>query len=151
MHREFGAGLGAAGGLDAVGQDFFLHPHQPVAERVVRHRVAEVPAERPVDPFQVFDRVLLHGEAAHARQALAEHQVLIEPSQIIVQIRMVHVVERDVVAVLVGRLDQDRFQRCDVAPRQIEGEVFLAGEVGTGPRHRIGHLFGVDRGGHPSS
>ena len=145
VHRQLGARLGAARGLHAAGQDLLLNAHHAVTEGVVRHQVTEVGAERPVDALEVLDRVLLDGKSAHAGQALAEHQILVEPRQIVVEIGVPSVLGRDVIAVLFRGLGQDRFQRSHIAGRQVEGEVFLAGEVGAGPRHWVDDGFGVDR------
>lgn len=93
--------------------------------------------------------MLLDREAAHAGQALAEHQIVVEPRQIVVEVGMPSILWRDVIAALVRRLGQDRFQRSHIAGGQVEGEVFLAREVRAGPRHWVGDAFGVDGCRHP--
>ena len=126
VHGQLGARFGAARRLHPVGQDLLLNAHHSVAERVVRHQIPEVGAERPVDALEVLDRMLLDGEAPHARQTLAEHQVPIEPREIVVEIGVARIGRRDLVAVLACGPAQNRFQRSDIAGRQVEREIFLA-------------------------
>jgi hypothetical protein len=86
-----------------------------MAERVVRHQVPEMGAERPVDAFEVFDRVLLDRKAPHAGQTLAEHQISVEPRQILVEVWVTGIIRGDVVAILMRCLGQDRFQGSHIA------------------------------------
>ena len=140
-------------GCTPPGQHLLLHPHHPVAERVVRQELAEVRQPAPEEALVLVDRVLGHREAAHDHETAAADRAPRRP----------RAPDR--------RRRDDRRARASMASRGMSRDALedllepgdrraassrytrssSLGEVGADPRHRVVHLLGVDRRAHARS